>query len=229
MARKPFWPIPPTLNSELIITLKAAIAGHGVARVRLESQPIRLADILARRSSMFLGTRVMSLFRYALMVLSAVSLSVGAAHATTQTTTFTVSVTITASCTISASNLAFGSQGVLAANVDQTSTITVQCTNTTPYTVGLDNGLNFSGGTRRMKDTGAGTTFVNYALYTDSARTLGWLTTTTTTTCTGGANTCAIGTGAGSNQTITVYGRIPSQTTPAPATFNDTVTATITY
>jgi spore coat protein U-like protein len=178
---------------------------------------------------MLLGTKVMSLFRYALMALSAIGLSIGVAYATTQTTTFTVSVTITASCTISASNLAFGSQGVLAANVDQTSTITAQCTNTTPYTVGLDNGLNFSGGTRRMKDTGAGTTFVNYGLYTDVARANAWTTTTSTTTCTGGANTCAIGTGSGSNQNITVYGRIPSQTTPTPATFNDTVTATITY
>ncbi len=178
---------------------------------------------------MFVGTTVMSIFRYALMVLSAVSLGIGVAHATTQTTTFTVSVTIAASCTISASNLAFGPQGVLAANVDQTSTLTVNCTNTTPYTVGLDNGLNFSGGTLRMKDTGAGTTFVNYGLYTDPARTNAWTTTTSTTTCTGGSNTCAIGTGAGSNQTITVYGRIPSQTTPTPATFNDTVTATITY
>jgi spore coat protein U-like protein len=177
---------------------------------------------------MLLGTKVMSLFRYALMVLLGFSLSIGVAHATTQTTTFTVSVTITASCTISASNLAFGSQGVLAANVDQTSTITVQCTNTTPYTVGLDNGLNFSA-TRRMKDTGAGTTFVGYGLYTDVARANAWTTTTSTTTCTGGTNTCAIGTGSGSNQTITVYGRIPPQTTPAPATFNDTVTATITY
>jgi spore coat protein U-like protein len=178
---------------------------------------------------MFLGTRVRSLFCYAAVMLLGFSLSIGVVQATTQTTTFTVSVTITASCTISATNLAFGSQGVLAANVDQTSTITAQCTNTTPYTVGLDSGLNFSGGTRRMKDTGAGTTFVNYGLFTDVARANAWTTTTSTTTCTGGSNTCAIGTGSGSNQTITVYGRIPSQTTPAPATFNDTVTATITY
>jgi len=170
----------------------------------------------------------MSIFRYALMMLSAIGLSIGVASATTQTTTFTVSVSIAASCTISASNLAFGPQGVLAANVDQTSTLTVQCTNTTPYTVGLDNGINFST-TRRMKDTGAGTTFVSYGLYTDAARANAWTTTTSTTTCTGGTNTCAIGTGSGSNQTITVYGRIPPQTTPAPATFNDTVTATITY
>src|SRR5216684_2952000 len=136
---------------------------------------------------MFVGTKLMSLFRYALMVLSAIGLSTGVARATTQTSTFTVSVSIAASCTISASNLAFGTQGVLAANVDQTSTLTVNCTNTTPYTVGLDNGLNFLGGTRRMKDTGAGTTFVSYGLYTDPARTNAWTTTTSTTTCTGGS------------------------------------------
>jgi spore coat protein U-like protein len=146
-----------------------------------------------------------------------------------QNSSFTVSVTIAASCTISATPLAFVSPGALTANVDQTSSISITCTNTTPYTVGLDNGVNFSSGTRRMKDTGAGTTFVNYGLYTDSAHTNAWTTTTTTTTCTGGANTCAIGTGTGSNQPITVYGRIPPQTAPAPATFQDTVTATVTY
>ena len=156
-------------------------------------------------------------------------LGTGIAQAATATTTFTVSVTITASCTISATNLAFGTQGVLAANVDSTSTISITCTNTTPYSVGLDNGLNFSGGTRRMKDTGAGTTFVNYGLYTDTGRTNAWTTSTSAASCTGGANTCALGTGNGTTQNITVYGRIPAQTTPAPATFNDTVTATVTY
>src|ERR1051326_2536541 len=66
-----------------------------------------------------------------------------ATHATTTTTTtFTVQITITASCTIvSASTLNFGnSQGVLTGNVDQTSIIQVQCTNTTPYNVGLNAG-----------------------------------------------------------------------------------------
>jgi spore coat protein U domain-containing protein, fimbrial subunit CupE1/2/3/6 len=153
----------------------------------------------------------------------------GGAEAATATASFTVSVTITASCAISAGNLAFGSQGVLSADVDSTSTIAVTCTNSTPYSVGLDNGLSFSGGTRRMKDTGAGTTYVNFGLYTDSARSNAWTTSTSAASCTGGANTCALGTGNGASQNITVYGRIPTQTTPAPATFNDTVTATITY
>src|SRR3977135_3119516 len=82
----------------------------------------------------------------------------GAVQAATATASFTVSVTIVASCSISATNLAFGAQGILSANVASTSTVSVTCTNTTPYSVGLDNGVNFSGGTRRMKDTGAGTT-----------------------------------------------------------------------
>lgn len=171
---------------------------------------------------------LLSVLCAALIAASSFGVGRNIAHAATATTTFTVSVTITASCTISATNLAFGTQGALTANVDQTSTITVNCTDTTPYSVGLDNGLNFSG-TRRMKDTGAGTTFVSYGLYTDAGRTNAWTTTTSAASCTGGANTCALGTGNGANQNITVYGRIPSQTTPAPATFNDTVTATVTY
>src|SRR4051812_49365081 len=122
-------------------------------------------------------------------------LASGGAEAATATASFTVSVTITASCAISASNLAFGSQGVLAADVDSTSTISVTCTNSTPYSVGLDNGMSFSGGTRRMKDTGAGTTFVNFGLYTDAGRSNAWTTSSSAASCTSGANTCALGTG----------------------------------
>src|SRR5690349_10185722 len=65
----------------------------------------------------------------------------GGADAATTTSTFTVDVTIQAQCLInSASNLTFGTQGVLIANVDATSTIVVQCTDTTTYDIGLDAG-----------------------------------------------------------------------------------------
>ena len=36
-------------------------------------------------------------------------------------------------------------------------------------------------------------------------------------------------TGTGAAQTYTIYGRIPPQTTPAPATYSDTITVTVTY
>src|SRR5262249_55107081 len=125
--------------------------------------------------------------------------------AATATSSFTVSVTITATCTInSASTLNFGTQGVLGANVDQTSTIQVTCTNTTPYNIGLDAGTGTGATVTTRKLTSGGAT-VNYTLYSDSGRTTVWGNTI-------GTNTVA-GTGNGSGQNYTVYGRIPAQTT----------------
>ena len=63
------------------------------------------------------------------------------ASAATATSTFKVQLTLTSSCVInSTATLNFGSQGVLVANVNGTSTLAVQCTNTTPYNIGLDQG-----------------------------------------------------------------------------------------
>jgi spore coat protein U-like protein len=147
--------------------------------------------------------------------------SATASFAATSTATFNVQVTIVATCTInSASTLNFGSQGVFTANVDQTSTIQVQCTNTTPYNIGLDAGLG-SGATVAIRKMTSGGATVNYTLYSDSGRTTVWGATI-------GTNTVAA-TGNGAAQSYTVYGRIPAQTTPAPGTYADTVTVTVTY
>lgn len=141
--------------------------------------------------------------------------------ATTTSTTFTVSVTLAATCTInSASALNFGNQGILSANVDQTSTIQVTCTNTTPYNIGLDAGTGTGATVATRKLTSGGAT-VNYTLYSDSGRTTVWGNTI-------GTNTVAA-TGNGTGQNYTVYGRVPSQTTPAPGTYTDTITVTVTY
>jgi spore coat protein U-like protein len=149
-------------------------------------------------------------------------LAVGnAAQATTTTTTFAVQITITGSCTInSASTLNFGSQGVLTANVDQTSTLQVQCTNTTPYNIGLNAGTGSGASVTNRKMTSGGST-INYSLYSDSGRTTNWGNTV-------GTDTVA-STGNGAAQSFTVYGRVPPQTTPAPATYADTITVTVTY
>ena len=142
-------------------------------------------------------------------------------YAATTTSTFTVQMTIAASCTIvSASTLNFGSQGVLAANVDQTSTLQVQCTNTTPYNIGLNAGTGTGATVATRKMTSGGAT-INYSLYTDIGRTTLWGNTV-------GTDTVAA-TGSGAAQNYTVYGRVPPQTTPAPATYTDTITVTVTY
>ena len=149
------------------------------------------------------------------------------AQAATTTANMTVQLTVTASCTVSAATLDFGSTGLLAALINQTTTLSVTCTNTTPYSVGLDNGANFST-TRRMRQ-GATSNYIGYALYTDSGRTNAWTTASSSTVCTT-ANSCSLGTGNGSAQSITVYGQVPALgTAPTPGAYTDTVTITVTY
>ncbi len=124
--------------------------------------------------------------------------------------------TIATSCTInSASALNFGSQGLLAANVDQTSTLQVQCSNTTPYNIGLDQGQGAGATvTKRQMTSGA-----NTVAYSDSGRTTVWGNAV-------GTNTVAA-TGTGAAQTCTIYGRVPPQITPPPGTYADAVTVTM--
>ncbi|AOK30339.1 spore coat protein U [Burkholderia singularis] len=141
----------------------------------------------------------------------------------TATATFTVSLTIQANCTISANPLSFGTNGILASAVNQTTTLSVTCSNTTPYNVGLDAG-NVSGSTvatRLLAGTSTGNTgtLVDFQLYQDAGHTTVWGNTQ-------GTNTVG-GTGTGSAQTLTVYGQVPSQATPKPDLYQTTVTATV--
>jgi spore coat protein U-like protein len=141
--------------------------------------------------------------------------------AATATSTMTVQMTITATCLVnSASALNFGTQGVLATNVDQTSTVQVTCTNTTPYNIGLNAGTG-AGATVASRKMTSGATTVNYTLYSNAARTTLWGNTV-------GTDTVAA-TGNGAAQSFTVYGRVPPQAAPAPGTYTDTITVTVTY
>jgi spore coat protein U-like protein len=144
------------------------------------------------------------------------------------TVIFTVSVTVVASCDMSVSAMNFGSTpGPIAANVDSTATITALCTATTPYAIGLDSGQHATGSQRRMQS--AASNNVSYGLYTDVGRTQAWSSGASATTCTNGAGTCALGTGTGASQNITIYGRVPPQTLPAAGTYTDTVVVSLTY
>lgn len=90
----------------------------------------------------------------------------------------------------------------------------------TAWNVSLNDGQNVSGSTRRMR-LGATGNYVTYELYRDPARTQRWGVTT-------GSDTVP-GTGTGSAQNLTVYGRVPaSQTVPA-GSYSDVVTITVTY
>ena len=170
--------------------------------------------------------------RRCIAVLFVLALADGGASAQAGTATgnLTVQITITASCTINAATLDFGSNpgtNLLSANVDTSTTVSVTCTNGAPYSIGMDNGANVSGSQRRMKN--GATNFLNYNLYTDSGRTNAWTTAATSTTCTT-ANSCALGTGNGAAQSVSIFGRVPTvATAPSAGAYTDTVVMTITY
>ena len=146
-------------------------------------------------------------------------------HAAQGTSTFGVSATVTASCVITGTSVALGSFDVLSgSNVDATGTLTATCTNGSAYTVGLNAGLGALAtvSTRKMTHAVDGTKTLNYSLSTVSSGGVNW-------DDIGGA-TVASGTGNGTGQTITVYGRVPTgQTTPIVGAYSDTITATIDF
>ncbi len=137
-------------------------------------------------------------------------------------TTFTVSATVSPDCLVSATTLNFGSTGVLGANVDATNTISIQCTNGTPWTASLNAGTGSGATVNLRRMTGPGGATVAYTIYRNASRTEVW------GDGTSGTFTIA-GTGSGSAQLQTGYGRVPPQTTPAPGTYTDTIVVTVTF
>lgn len=131
---------------------------------------------------------------------------------------FTVQAVVPDNCLISAQTVDFGSHGVLAGNLDATGAVSVTCTQGTAYSVALNNGQTGTGPTARRMVLGAA--YVTYGLYRDAARTQPWG---------ASAGQTAGGTGSGAAQPLTVYGRVPPQTTPAAGTYSDVVIATVTY
>lgn len=134
---------------------------------------------------------------------------------------FTASATVVNNCLISATNMAFTSTGVLSSALNATGAITARCTNGDAYEIALSSGASGNVAARQMQRSGGGGA-VNYQLYTDAARTSAWGDGTAGTTM-------ATGTGSGNAVSITVYGRVPAQTTPMPGSYSDTITATISF
>jgi spore coat protein U-like protein len=153
---------------------------------------------------------------------STVSLSfLGGAQAATDTTTFKVLLVIRDSCTISttaAVDVDFGTldRTTVISNHDASGQLTVKCTPFTNYAIGLNLGANPSGVVRRMA---AGPVFVPYELYQDAARSVVWG---------NAAGSWLTGTGTGADVNVPVYGRV-TDINYAPAAYQDTITATVTY
>lgn len=170
-----------------------------------------------------------SLFAAIAMAICGLAIGPELAEAATATGNLTVQLTITSSCTIAATTLSFGSAAgtsLLAAALTANTTVSVTCTNGSPYAIGMGQGLHYSSGNQMAN----GGNNIPYGLYQNSSLATPWTTVSTSSpTCTT-AGDCVTGTGTGTAQTVTIYGQVPIMATaPAPGAYSDTVTMTISY
>ena len=133
------------------------------------------------------------------------------------TGSFTVTASIVATCSISATALAFGTYA--GAAVTASSSLSMQCTNSTSYTIGLSAGTTSDATVTNRLLVGTGGSTLAYGVYSDSGHTNIWGSTSHTVT----------GTGTGSVQSLPVYGQIAGGQYVVPGSYTDTITASITY
>lgn len=132
---------------------------------------------------------------------------------------FTTRAAVPGSCTINgATDLNFGSLlSTSTGLIEQTSRINLTCTRRTAWQVGLDNGRNFDGSSRRLRN---GSAYIRYEL-NRSAGWNRWGDTLNVDTVTG--------TGTGNAQSLTVHGRITNQPLTRAGRYSDTIKVTVTY
>lgn len=145
-------------------------------------------------------------------------LTIGDTNATSAS--FSTSANYVSSCTIAANALSFGTIATSMVITDADTTITTQCSASTPYQVALDGGLT-SASNPAFREMQKGADRLTYGIYRNSGRTQVW----------GhipNVNTYA-GTGTGLSTAIPVYGRIHAQERREAGTYTDMIIVTIDY
>jgi spore coat protein U-like protein len=158
----------------------------------------------------------------AALTLAFVSLPKSAFAASPGTATIAVSATVLNSCTLNNGTLAFGTYS--GTKISVTGSFSVNCTNGGDYIIALDKGIG-SGSTfaQRLMTNQSNTAYtLGYSIYTASGGATVWGDGTNSTST-------VTGVGTGTSQTINLYGVIPASETVLTGTYNDTVTATVTY
>lgn len=154
--------------------------------------------------------------------------SVASVQAATNTGNMTVTATVETACTVSASTMAFGIV-VPGVTKETTATVTANCSNGTPYTLDLGDGLNHittggASGDQYRRQMAATTFRLPYVIYIDAART-----TEIGATAVALNNLLTTTVGSGANQDVMIYGRIKAAetVTQQPGSYADTVVVTI--
>jgi spore coat protein U-like protein len=141
--------------------------------------------------------------KYFFLIAAIVSvLNLSDAHAKVSNSNFRARVRVVKVCTVSATQLNFGTlPGLILGTETTTSTVSVKCSKNTPYTLSLNAGT-------RMNGVTVTTERVTYAA-----------------SFAGGTT----GNGTGATQTFTINGKLAVQATPRPQDYTATRIVTVTY
>jgi spore coat protein U-like protein len=149
-----------------------------------------------------------------------------AGAATTPGTNMSVAATVSAYCAInSAGGISFTAFEPNNGAQTASSTISVNCTNTTPFDIALSAGSGTGATVANGRVMMNGTNTLTYQLYSDTGRTVIWGDTAGTNT----VRLTGAGFGTGTEKTATVYAKIPSQPNAVPGSYTDTVVVTVSY
>lgn len=133
--------------------------------------------------------------------------------------TLNVALRVVKSCDFYVGRMDFGNVGWLTPTMDQTTPVNITCTPNTPFTVSLDAGQNFAGGSRQMKRiSGLWPPSFPYVIYKDSARTNAW-----------GVNEAVAGnSGPTGKAAMQLYGRVTGLSLSL-GSYSDTVVVTFAF
>lgn len=149
--------------------------------------------------------------------LEGASIDCSAPAGTLVSTSFQVRAAVSPNCLIDVDDLDFGSVGVINEDVTADTSLQVTCTPGASYSITMDNGLHYSGETRRMMSESGH--YISYDLYQDPSGTRPWGSLRNVDTLDGTAN--------GDDDQV-IYGRVPPQL-GLPGLYQDSVVVTIEY
>lgn len=146
--------------------------------------------------------------------------------------TFNVSLTVNKTClvnTTGASNITLTAVNAGATTAILPGTFTVNCSNKTPFNVGLAPSNSNTAGAGTLAGTGGNLATIAYGLFQDSAGLTPWGNTATASTVGNGESGLGGGMAAAKAVSFTAYANATGSTDVQPDTYKDTVTINVNF
>lgn len=172
-------------------------------------------------------------FRYAALTAALIAGGFAVnASANVVTGNFTVSLVVNKTCavnTTAASNITLGPVNAGVATTTQSGTFSVNCSNKTPFFVGLAPSNANTAGLGVLAGTGGNTATIAYQLYQNSGGTTIWGNTATASSAGNGESGTGGGMAAAKAVSFTAYANATGSTDVQPDTYSDTVTINVNF